>query len=145
MAESLITSADAVFVLTVQTLFNAPLTLENWAANRAWETQSLKLADTRMSIDGKLNRGYVPSAFDMTLHFSPNSKTYVLFDTIATASRQGETVYTLNGEISLKGLGRKYTLINGALMEYSALPSGGEMLEDVTAHIRWENVLPAGL
>ena len=37
-----ITSADAVFTLTVKTLFNAPITLENWASNRAWEGQALR-------------------------------------------------------------------------------------------------------
>ncbi|GBQ07281.1 phage tail fiber protein [Saccharibacter floricola] len=145
MATGLLTSADAVFTLTVQTLFNAPITLENWAAAKGWESQSLKLADTRMSMDGKLNKGFVPSALDMTLHFSPNSNTYKLFDTIATAARQGQTVYVLNGEITLKGLGRKYTLINGVLMEYNAVPNASEMLDDVTVHIRWESILPAGV
>lgn len=144
MASGNISSADAVFVLTVQQLFNAPVVLENWASNKAWSSQSLKLADTRMSIDGKLNRGFMPSLLDMTLTFSPNSNTYLLFDSIATASRQGQTVYNLNGEISLKGLGRKYTLTNGVLIDYSAVPDATTMLGDVSAHIRWENILPAG-
>lgn len=144
MASGNISSADAVFVLTVQQLFNAPVILENWAAGKGWDTQALRLADTRMSMDGKLNRGFVPAPLDMTLHLSPNSPSAILFDSVATAARQGQTVYALNGEISLKGLGKKYTLTNGVLVEYSAVPNASEMLDDVTVHIRWENILPAG-
>lgn len=140
-----ITSADAVFTLTVKTLFNAPVRLENWASNRAWEGQALRLADTRLSIDGKLNKGFVPSAYDMTLTFSPNSNTWDIFDVIATSSRQAETVYELNGELRLGGLGRKYTLISGCVIEMSAVPNGGELLEERSVHIRWQDVLPAGI
>lgn len=61
---TLVTSADAVFTLTVKTLFNAPITLENWATNHGWSSsQKLKLATTSLSIDGKLNKGFVPSVY----------------------------------------------------------------------------------
>lgn len=146
MANSdLITSADAVFTITIKTLFNTPVTLDNWSTNRAWEGQALRLADTRLSIDGKLNKGFVPSAYDMTLNFSPNSGTWDVFDALQTASRQARTVYELNGELTLKGFNRKYTLVSGCVLELSAVPNGGELLEERSVHIRWENVLPAGI
>ncbi|MCX5617047.1 hypothetical protein NQF87_08735, partial [Bombella sp. TMW 2.2559] len=91
----LITSADAVFMLTIKKLFNTPVKLDNWSTNRGWEAQSLRLSDTRLSLDGKLNKGFVPSAYDMTLNFSPNSGTWDVFDVLQTASRQAETVYEL--------------------------------------------------
>lgn len=138
-----ITSADAVFTLTVQTLFNAPVRLENWSANRAWEGQALRLADTRLSIDGKLNKGFVPSAYDMTLHFSPNSNTWDIFDELQTTIRQAKTVYELNGELHLPGLHRKYTFVSGCVLEMAAVPNGGELLEERSVHIRWQDVLPA--
>ena len=138
-----ITSADAVFTLTVKTLFNAPVKLENWSTNRAWEGQALRLADTRLSIDGKLNKGFVPSAYDMTLHFSPNSNTWNIFDAIQMATRQARTVYELNGELHLPGLNRKYTFVSGCIVEMAAVPNGGELLDERSVHIRWENVLPA--
>ena len=140
-----ITSADAVFHITVKTLFNAPILLENWASDRAWETQQLRLAETKLSIDGKLNKGFVTSALDMTLTFAPNSNSVEVFDAIATASRQARTVYELNGELNIKDLGRKYTLVSGCLISYDALPGGGELLENRSAVIRWENILPAGI
>lgn len=141
----LITSADAVFTLTVKTLFNAPITLENWSSNRAWEGQNLRLSDTRLSIDGKLNKGFVPAAYDMTLTFAPNSNTWDVFDALQTASRQARTVYELNGELHLKGLGKKYTFVSGCVLDMSAVPNGGEFLDERSVHIRWENVLPAGI
>lgn len=140
-----ITSADAVFTITIKTLFNAPIRLENWSANRAWEGQNLRLADTRLSIDGKLNKGAVPAAYDMTLNFSPNSNAWDVFDALQTASRQARTVYELNGELLLKGLNRKYTFVSGCVLDISAVPNGGELLEERSVHIRWEDVLPAGI
>lgn len=145
MSERQITSANATFTLTVQTLFNAPIILENWSANRAWEAQALKLSDTRLSIDGKLNKGFVPSAYDMTLTFQPNSNTWDVFDAIQVASRQARTVYTLNGELTLPSLERKYTFVSGCVLDVAATPNGGELIEERAVHIRWENVLPAGI
>ncbi|MXV44401.1 hypothetical protein GS501_04980 [Saccharibacter sp. 17.LH.SD] len=141
-----ITASDAVFVMTVQTLFNAPIILDRWSTSSAWVSKPITLAETQISLDGKLNRGFVNSIFDMTLNFAPNSRTFTLFDAVATASRQGQTVYTLNGELTLKGLNRKYTFINGVLVDYNPLPAPkGNVLGDLQAHLQWENVLSAEL
>lgn len=142
---SLLTAADAVFTLNVKTLFNAPITLENWSTSRSWEGHSLKLAETSLSLDGKLNKGFVPATFDMTVHFAANSNSMTVFDAIATASRQARTVYELNGELLLKGLGKRYNFINGCLTAYDPIPAGGEMLADRSVTIRWENILPSDL
>ncbi|MCL1514399.1 MULTISPECIES: phage tail fiber protein [Acetobacteraceae] len=143
---ALITSADAVFTLTVKTLFNAPITLENWATDHGWSgSQKLKLATTSLSIDGRLNKGFVPSAYHMALHFSAGSRSLPVFDAIATASRQARTVYELNGELLLHGLGQRFTFTNGCLTDYDPVPAGNTTLGNRTVNITWENVLPAGL
>ncbi|MCX5619468.1 MULTISPECIES: phage tail fiber protein [Bombella] len=143
---ALITAADAVFTLTVKTLFNTPITLENWATENSWSSgQKIKLAATTLSLDGKMNKGYIPSLYPMVLTFSAGSNSLLVFDAIATASRQARTVYELNGELLLHGLGRRYTFTNGCLTDYDPVPAGKTTLGDRSVTITWENVLPAGL
>ena len=55
MSEYDITAVNSVFTLTVPGLYNAPITLQNYAADRAFETESRELAETAMSIDGYLS------------------------------------------------------------------------------------------
>ncbi|WP_438381473.1 hypothetical protein ABHV46_10805 [Asaia sp. BMEF1] len=142
---SFITSADAIFMLTVQTLFNAPVRLENWSADRAWEAAAIEQVETRMSIDGKLNAGWVPNPVDMTLGIQPNSDSAIMFEGLSTAMAGARTPYILGGEITLPGLGRKYTLVTGYLVSASPLPSAGRMLEERQFTIRWERVYPVGM
>ncbi|MCC6105386.1 phage tail fiber protein [Acetobacter sp.] len=51
MADYDITAANSVFTITVPGLYNAPITLQNYAADRAFETEARELAETAMSID----------------------------------------------------------------------------------------------
>lgn len=142
---SFITSADAVFTITIKNLFNAPITLENWESDKAWEAQDRNISETKMSIDGKLNIGYIPSPINQTLHFSANSKSLIVFDSLATATEQMRTPYMINGELSLKGLGRKFTFSNGVLVSYAPLPDGGKTLGGRKVTLTWESIIPAGI
>lgn len=140
-----ITSADAIFTLTVQSLYNAPVTLQNWSADRAWETGEFELAETQMSVDGYLNAGYVPNPVDQTIYLSANSDSVVVFEAIMTGSQTARTVYKLGAEITLNGTSRKYTFVNGVLVRGSPTPSAGRTLEARQFGIRWERVYPAGI
>lgn len=53
-----ITAANAVFTITVAGLYNAPITLQNFAADQAWDTAAQNCAETEMSVDGYLNTGW---------------------------------------------------------------------------------------
>ncbi|GBQ90917.1 phage tail fiber protein [Gluconobacter albidus] len=141
----IITSADGIFVLTVTALWNAPLVLENWATDRAWETEAVEMAEFRMSIDGKLNKGFVPRPITQSLNFSAGSSSLPYFEALITGQRKGRQIYTLGAELTLPSLGRKYTFINGGLGTGSVAPNGGGVLEDRAFSITWEDVFPAGI
>lgn len=142
---SFITSADSIFTLTVANLFNAPVRLENWSAERFWDAPEFEQVETRMSIDGNLNAGWVPNAIDMPLTFQPNSASVVVFEGIQTAQAGGRTPYILGGTVSIPSLGRKYTLVRGVLISGSALPAAGRLLEERTFNLRWERVYPVAI
>lgn len=145
MAGGIITSADAIFTLTVSNLYNAPITLQNFAADRAWETAEQEMAETEMSIDGYLNAAWVPNPVEQTISLSAGSDSVIVFETIIMAQNTARTVYRLGAEITLTGPGRKYTLTNGVLRSASVMPSAGRTLETRRFQVRWERVTPAGI
>ncbi|WP_046901579.1 phage tail fiber protein [Gluconobacter oxydans] len=141
----IITSADAIYTLTVSSLWDAPITLENWGSDRGWEQEALEMAEFRMSLDGKLNKGYVPRAVVQSLALSAGSASIPYLEAIIAGQQQSMSIYTLGAELTLKSTGRKYTFTNGGLSSGTVAPNGGGTLEDRTFSLTWERVFPAGI
>ncbi|MBO1325345.1 hypothetical protein K2X14_11600 [Acetobacter sp. TBRC 12305] len=140
-----ITAANAIFTITVPGLYNAPVTLQNFAADRAWETSELEMAETEMSIDGYLNAGWVPNPVDQTISLAASSDSVVVFEAIMAAQQTARTLYRLGAEITLKATGRKYTMVNGLLRAMAPTPSAARVLEARTFSVRWQATYPAGI
>lgn len=140
-----ITSANAIFTITVPNLYNAPITLQNFSASRAWDISEQVMAETEMSIDGVLNAAWLPAPVDQSIHLSAGSDSVIVFETILMAQNTARVLYRLGAEITLTGLGRKYTLVNGVLHSASVAPAAGRMLQDRSFTIRWQSVTPAGI
>ncbi|MEE8663498.1 MAG: hypothetical protein SOH81_07955 [Acetobacter sp.] len=100
MSDLDITSANSVFVITVTSLLQAPVTLENYAADRAWDAPELEMAETEMSVDGYMNAGWVPNPVDQTISFSAASSSVPVFEAIMAAQQTARSLYRLAGEIT---------------------------------------------
>lgn len=144
MARNL-TSSNGIFTLTFETILNAPITLDQWGTDRAWEADALDQVETQMSIDGYLNAGFVPRPVDMTLYLSAASSSVVTFEAVMTAQATARTIYRMNGELTLPGIERKYTLSNGVLLSGAPLPDGTRILSNRAFKLRWERVFPVGI
>ena len=145
MSDYDITSANSVFVITVASLLNAPVRLQNYAADRAWDAPELEMAETEMSVDGYLNAGWVPNPVDQTVSLSAASVSVPVFEAIIAAQQTARSLYRVNGEITLSSTGRKYTMVNGLLRAAAVLPAAGRTLETRTCAFRWQSVVPAGV
>lgn len=145
MAAQDITSSNSTFVINVAGLFNVPVTLQNYGAERFWENENLAIAETKMSIDGKLNAGYVPNEIKQKITLSAASSSILVFETIIATTRATRSIYRINGMLTIPSLGRKYTLTNGLLTEVSISPNAAKLLEDRDFSITWENFTPAGI
>ncbi|OUJ10798.1 phage tail fiber protein [Acetobacter okinawensis] len=140
-----ISAANAIFTITVPGLYNAPVTLKNFATDRAWDVAEQSCAQTQMSIDGYLNAGFVPEPVDQNIVLSAASESVVVFEAIMTAQQTARTLYRLGAEITLTSTGRKYTMVNGVLSGMAPMPSAGRMLADRHFAVRWQAIYPAGL
>ena len=145
MAGNFITSASGIMTLTIASLFDAPITLKNWGSDRAWEQEAVEMLESQMSIDGVLNRGYIPRPVNQTLTFSAASPSLIYFEAIIAAQQSTLTAISLGGELTIPATKRKYTFTNGALMTGSVAPNGGTVLEARAFTIQWEKVFPAGI
>lgn len=144
MSDYDITAANSVYTITVPGLYNAPITLENYSADRAFETEARELAETAMSIDGYLNAGWVPNPVTQTISLAA-SMSAVVFDSIVAAQDAVRSLYRLSAEIQLPSVGRKYTMVRGVLRSIVSIPSAGRVLEARPFEIIWERVIPAAI
>lgn len=140
-----ITAANSVFTITVPGLYNAPITLQNYAADRAFETEARELAETAMSIDGYLNAGWVPNPVTQTIALAASSESALVFEAIVMAQDSRRGLYRMGAEIQLPAIGRKYTMVRGLLRSIVSLPGAGRVLEARRFEITWERVLPAAI
>lgn len=145
MSEYNITAANSIYTITVPGLLNAPFTLKNFSADRAFETEARELAEESMSIDGFLNVGWVPNPVSQTVSLQPSSDEADIFDTIIAAQDQVRNIYRLGATIQLPAIGKKYTLTRGYLRSAVQIPSAGRVLEARPFEIRWERVVAAAI
>ncbi|MCP1246178.1 hypothetical protein NKW54_09515 [Acetobacter cerevisiae] len=145
MSDYDITAANSVYTLTVPRLYNAPITLENYAADRAFETEARELAETAMSIDGYLNAGWIPNPVTQTIALAASSESALIFEAIVMAQDARRGLYRMGAEIQIPAIGRKYTMVRGLLRSIVGVPTAGRVLEARHFEITWERVLPAAI
>ena len=136
-----LTSANAIIALTVANLFPAPVTLDHFGADRAFETEAIETAETVMTIDGHLAAGYVPNPVNQTFTLLPGSSGIFVIETLVLAQQTAKTIYRLGGTIVLPGISRQYSMNNGVLMSSNPIPNAGRILEARTFTVRWESVV----
>lgn len=141
MAKDL-TSANCTFMLAITSLYIVPQVLENFVADNPFSTSDIEVAETVMSLEGKLSAGFVPASVTQTITLLPNSESAGILVDWIQASRTNQSTYRANGNIILPSLGVNYTLINGALKSGKIIPDSRRILQPITFNIEWENVIP---
>nr|WP_298798925.1 hypothetical protein [uncultured Acetobacter sp.] len=145
MSDYDITAANSVYTITVPGLYNTPVTLENYAADRAFETEARELAETAMSIDGYLNAGWIPNPVTQTIALAASSESALIFEAIVMAQDARRGLYRMGAEIQIPAIGRKYTMVRGLLRSIVGVPTAGRVLEARHFEMTWERVLPAAI
>nr|WP_156938917.1 hypothetical protein [Asaia astilbis] len=131
--------------MTIETIAPVPFQLENWSVDGAWEGESLEQVITRMSMDGKLNAGFVWRAPTTTLTFQPGSASIPVFQSLQLGQSSGTTVYRLGGTLFLPGVQKRFTFEQGVMTTASFMPNGGETLAEQAFTFQWERVYPVAI
>lgn len=138
-----ITSADAIFALTVTNLYPSAQTLEGYAADAMFALGDTEMATTVRGADGKLSAGFVFGEYLQTITIMPDSPSRDIFETWQLTSLTSKAVFRCNATIILPAISRKYTLVNGVLQRVKAIPDANRVLQAQTFQINWESVTGA--
>lgn len=137
-----ITSANAIFVLTVPQVFPNGIQLQKFGVDDAFTTEIVDATETQVGVDGFGVAGYIPRSPRMTIRLLASADVdYTVFETwIAQQDLIGDVLYA-SASIALPSVGRKYTCYQGSLMGISSLPDARRVLANREFNIRW---LPQG-
>lgn len=138
-----ITSADAIFALTVTNLYPSAQTLEGYATDAMFALGDTEMATTVRGADGKLSAGFVFGEYLQTITIMPDSPSRDIFETWQLTSLTSKAVFRCNATIILPAISRKYTLVNGVLQRVKAIPDANRVLQAQTFQINWESVTGA--
>jgi hypothetical protein len=126
MADTTITSSNAVLHLTVSGLFNTPVKMLDWSSEKAFLFTPLQLAETRMTLDGRLTGGHIRSKY--------------FFSTLLSATKVKGDIFYLGGDLVLPATGENFVLTRGILTTVQQIPGAQKVLEDMDFIIEWESV-----
>ncbi len=142
MAGSL-TSATAVYMLTIPGVYAAPQQLQQFAADDIFSTEMLRSVETVMGVDGTLSGGFVYVEVKQKVVLQANSPSIQIFEQWWSAMAIAEDTYKAIGIITLKALGKKWNLTDGFLTGYTPIPDAGKILKPQPYEITWGKMVPA--
>jgi len=141
MAGSL-TSATAVYMLTIPGVFSSPQQLQQFAADDIFSTEMLKSVEVSMGVDGILSGGFVFVPVVQSIMLQANSPSLEQFDQWWSAMQVAQETYTAQAVITLKSLGKKWAMTQGFLTGYMPIPDAGKTLKPRKMEITWQQAVP---
>lgn len=137
-----ITSANAVVMLSITTLFPAPVQLSGFAMDDIFDVGELESVETYMGVDGKLSAGFVYKEVDQNIALQADSSSMPLFDTWWATMQASRQVFFANGIVTLSALGQKWAMTNGVLKRYKPMPDAKKLLQPRKFGVTWESISP---
>ena len=136
-----ITSANAVFMLNIPNLFNAPQAMTNWATDDLYDADPLASAETLMGLDGHLSWGFVYTAQTIRFAFQADSPSLAVWEQLRAAEVAIIDKYPLSATISLPSLNRQYVLNIGVMSLYPAISNAKRTLAPRIFTTVWESIV----
>ena len=138
-----ITSANAVFLLSVGLIYPVAQRIEGFAADSAWAFDAVNNAEIVQGIDGQVSAGWIPHLSPMTITLQPDKSGYPIFDTWFTTEEMMREKIWADGEITIASIGKKFQLSDGVLSSVSPVPDGKKVLGPMTYKVTWGSVFPS--
>jgi hypothetical protein len=137
-----ITSANSVFTITVPGLFDAPVQLQGYSAEKAWSSDQQGLTESQIGVDGRKTAGYVFNQVRQTVALQADSPSKAIFKAIVQAMQSTRDVYYLQCDISLPSTGEAFTGLQGTIEDWKAIPDAGRVLQPMDFVIAWGSLQP---
>lgn len=138
-----ITSANAIFMLAIGTVFPVPQMLQGFATDDAFSTEAVDVAEVKMGVDGILSAGFVFQPIKQGIVLQADSPSVLMFDAWYAAQKAQRDVYFANAVVRLPSIARSYTLINGVMTSYMPIADSKKTLDPLKYAITWQSVVGA--
>lgn len=137
-----ISSGNSVVTITVAGLFPAPVKLQGFSTDRAWETSAVTQTESVIGVDGRKTSGFIFNTVEQTYTLQGDSPSKFIFTQITNAQRAARDTLRIDINIVLPSTGESFTCKNGTLQSSKILPDGGKTLSDMDYVIVWESIQP---
>lgn len=138
-----ITSANAVIMLAVPGVFPSPQQMQQFSADDIFSNDPIQVNQVEMGVDGTLAAGFVFNPVSWSISLMADSPSHQFFDTWYQSMVTAVETYRCNGTIWLRGLNRKFDMVNGALTTYRVMSDAGKTMRSRAHVITWQRVQPA--
>ena len=137
-----ITSANAVFILSVPLLLPVPQQLQGFATDDIFSTDDVDATEVMMGVDGILSGGVVLAAIAQGISLQADSASNGLFDAWYQGQRGNVAAYPAQGIITLSSIGKSYVMNTGYLTRYKPMADAKKVLQPRQYRITWQAVYP---
>lgn len=140
MVDTTITSANSVLMISVPSLFPAPVQIQGYASDKAFAMDALDIAEVNMGVDGRMTAGFTPNPTKQTISLQADSPSKDIFETIVRSMKQAREIFYINASIALPSTGESFTLTRGVLTSIPQMPTAQKVLQPVDYVITWSEV-----
>lgn len=140
-----ITSVNAIFTLSISSLFPSPVQLQGFSAEDIFTTDAVVPTESIMGLDGKLSAGYVNVAVPQSVMLQADSASNTIFDSWRQAMKVAQDAFYAQGVLILPAIARKWSMTNGVLSSFPTFPDAARTLRPRRFLITWESVDPANI
>jgi hypothetical protein len=137
-----ITSADAIVMLTVPGIFDQPFQLQQFAADNIFGTEPVQAAETAMGVDGVLTGGFINVPTRQTYYLMADSPANFFFEQWYLQQKALQDTFIAGGTITLRSIGKKYSMVRGFLQSYQPTPDAQKTLKELRHVIEWQSAIP---
>jgi hypothetical protein len=138
-----ITSANAVLMLSVATVFPTPQQIIDFSVDDAFEIDPIEPSEVRMGVDGYLTAGFVYVPVPLRVTLMADSPSITFFDQWYASQKAQQDVYVCNGIIRMLSVSRSYNLDTGYLTSYSPITNAKRVLDPVRYQITFRSITGA--
>lgn len=140
-----ITSANAVFMLGFTGVYPVAQLLQGFMADAAFAAEAVDTAENVLGVDGIMSSGWIPRMYPQNISIMPDSPSSLIFETVQAAQDTAQEIFQAFGTVQFPATGRKYTLINGVLSNFSPMPEARKVLQGRVFKIVWNSIQPAAM
>ena len=127
-----ITSANAIAILKVETVYPSGFQLEMFGTDQAVSMDSIDITETRKGVDGKMVAGYTPVIYPVTITLEASSPSHRSLANVWQTMAINRTVYACTLVCTVPSINAVFTWSTGALKSGAPFPSLLKVLAPTT-------------